>query len=92
MTRMTPCNAWCGEKEGDLRDTSISLGSMASTLLCAGEDKVKLLRVVDGIEHGQDGTAGVSKDVLHAVAEHHLVEDLATGHAHERVVVVWLDI
>lgn len=65
---------------------------MSSTLLSTGEDKLKLLRVVDGIEHGQDGTAGVSKDVLDAVAKHHLVEDLTTGHAHERVVVVWLDI
>lgn len=65
---------------------------MASTLLGAGEDKLKLLRVVDGIEHGQDSTTRVSKDVLDAVAEHHLMEDLTTGHAHERVVVVWLDI
>ena len=40
-------------------------------------------RVVDGVKDGQDGAAGISEDVLDAVPEHHLVEDLATGLADE---------
>ena len=74
----------------DLRDTSISLCGVACALLGSRQDKLKLLRVVDGIEHWQDRTAGVAKDVLHVVSQHHLVKDLTSGHAHKRVVMLWL--
>jgi hypothetical protein len=80
-----------GEQEKkNLRDTGIALCGMSCSLLGSGEDELKLLRVVNGIKDGQDGSSWVSKDMLHVVAQHHLVEDLASRHTHKRVVMCWL--
>ena len=65
---------------------------MAGALFVSGQDKLKVRRVVDCVEDGQNGTAGVAEDVLNAMPEHHLMKDLATGLADERVVkILFLD-
>lgn len=76
----------------DLRDTSISFCGVACALLGSRQDELKLLRVVDGVEHRQDRTSGVPKNVLHVVSQHHLVKDLSSRHAHKRVVMLWLSL
>ena len=43
----------------------------------ARQDEVEMLRVVDGVEHGQNGPSRVAKDLLDIVSEHHFMEDLA---------------
>jgi len=59
---------------------------MPCTLLVAREDEVEVGRIVDGVEHGEDRTARVSEHLLDPMAEHHLVEDLASGETDEGVV------
>lgn len=64
---------------GLARSTGVTLSHVTSTLFVAGEDEVEVGRVVDGIEDGENGTARIAEDVLDAVSEHHLVEDLTTS-------------
>lgn len=62
---------------------------MTCSLFMPWKDKVELRGVVNGVEDREDGTAGVSEDVLHAVPNHHLVKYLTTGQSNEGVVQ-WL--
>jgi hypothetical protein len=39
--------------------------TVPSTLLMSWENKVKVLRIVDGIKDGQDGSSRIAKDVFH---------------------------
>ncbi len=59
---------------------------MASALLVTRQNEVEVGGLVDGIEHGEDGAAWVSEDLLDAMAQHHLVEDLATRKTDEGMV------
>ena len=86
-------NNVCGSRPGgDENDagfsgnTSITLSHVTCTLLVSGEDETEVGRVVDGVEHGEDGPAGISEDVLDAVPEHHLVEDLPARLSDEGVI------
>ena len=69
-------------------DASVALCHVARTLFMSGKDEVEMGRVVDGVENGQDGSTGISEDVLDAVPKHHLVEDLAAGFTDEGVIKV----
>jgi len=59
---------------------------MSRTLFVSREDKVKVGRLVNGVEDGEDGTAGVAKNMFYAMSEHHFVEDLAAREADEGVI------
>lgn len=59
---------------------------MPRTLLVAREDEVKVRRVVDGVEDGENGAARVAKNMLDVVPQHHLVEDFPTAKTDERMV------
>lgn len=52
----------------------------------AREHKFKVGGFINGIEYGEDGTPGVTKDMLDVVSKHHLVEDLSPGEADEGVI------
>ena len=56
---------------------------MTCTLFMTREHEVEMLGVVNGVEHGKNGTPWVTKDVLYAMAKHHLVEYLSPRHANE---------
>jgi hypothetical protein len=60
---------------------------VTGALFVAGEDEIKVGRVIDGVEDGEDGTAGITENLLDVVTEHHLMEDLATGQADEAASV-----
>jgi hypothetical protein len=49
---------------------------MASTLLMARKNEVEMLGVMNGIENWKNSTSRVTKNMLHPVTKHHLVEDL----------------
>ena len=51
---------------------------MTSALLMFWQNESKVLRVVNGVEHGQDRTTWISKDMLDALSEHHLMENLSS--------------
>jgi hypothetical protein len=59
---------------------------VTGTLLVSWEDKVKVRRVVDGIEDGEDGATWVTEDVLDAMTKHHLVDDGASGLTNEGII------
>lgn len=61
----------------------VALGHVAGTLLVSRHDELEVRRVVDAIENGENGTARVTENGVDIVAEHHLVEDLATGETNE---------
>jgi hypothetical protein len=55
--------SWSGSNEdntGFSRSTCVTFGHMSGTLFMARKNEVKVLRVVDGIEHGENGTTGVA--------------------------------
>ena len=68
----------------------ITLGHVACTLFVSRENELEVGRVVEWRRRRVRCTTGVSKDVLDALPEHHLVEDLAAGLADERAVEVLL--
>ena len=53
------------------------------------ENHLEVLGFVDGIEHGQDGTTGITKDMFDAVTKHHLMEDLSARHPDEIIRERW---
>lgn len=59
---------------------------MTCPLFVAGEDKVKVGRLVDRIEDGQDSTAWVTENVFDIVSKHHFMENLTAREADEGVV------
>ena len=59
---------------------------MTRALFMARENKLKMRRVIDGVENGEDGTSGVTEDVFYAMANHHFVKDLTTRHPNKGVV------
>jgi hypothetical protein len=59
---------------------------MACTLLVARQDEIEVGGLVDGIEDGENGAAGISEDVFDTMAQHHLVENLATRKTNKRVI------
>lgn len=63
---------------------------MTCTLFVSGKDELEVGRIVDRVENGQDGTSGISKNVLDAVPKHHLMEDFAAGFPDEGVIKVLL--
>ena len=50
------------------------------------KDEFEVGRIVNSIEDGQNSATGVAKDMFHAMAQHHFVENLATGETNECVV------
>ena len=59
----------------------VALGHVSGALLVAGEDEVQVGALVDGVEDGQDGAAGVAEHVLDVEFAEALVEGLGAGHA-----------
>ena len=78
--------SWSTRDENDSGlsgNSSVSFGHVPSALLVAGKDKVEVLRVVDGVEDGENRSSWVPKDLVDFVSEHHFVEDLSSGEADE---------
>lgn len=63
--------------------SSVSFSHVTCTLFVSGKDKVEVGRVVNSVKDGQDGSSGVTKDLLDIVSEHHLLEDLSSRHSDE---------
>lgn len=73
---------------GLTRGSSVALGHVAGTLLVSREHKVEVLRVVNGVKDGENGSTGVTEDSVDVVSQHHLVEDLSSRHSDEGLVHV----
>lgn len=85
------CSSGTGGDENDAGfpgNAGITLGHVTRTLFVSGKDEMEVGRVVDGIEDGQDGPAGIAEDVLDTMPEHHLVEDLSAGLPNEGMIEV----
>jgi hypothetical protein len=59
---------------------------MTGALLVARKDKIKVLRVVDGIKDREYSTSGIAKDSLHPMPKHHLMEYLAARETDEGII------
>ena len=68
------------------RDAGVALCHVSCALLMPREDEVELGGVVNRIENGENCSPRVPENMLDAVADHHLVEDLSARHADEGMV------
>jgi hypothetical protein len=48
------------DNTGLARGTGVTLSHVTSTLLVLGEEEFEVLGIVDGVEHGKNGTTGVA--------------------------------